>query len=166
MNFLRSQSLSLLRQGGVTAGRIHIARPWLKKKTSLPSAPAYSLNDINACHEEDEGEEPERGVGRLASLGAGIAAAVSSPRLPNLGSSLLSESSEEEEAARGALAAHERRRVALRRLQQQQQQQQQQQDDKFLLLPSKQGSSNGGLRVQQRAERSDGVTDDDEDVVY
>ncbi len=159
MDFLRSQSLSLLRQGGVTAGRIHIARPWLKKKTSLPSAPTYSLNDINACHEEDE-EEPERGVGRLASLGAGLAAAVSSPRLPNLGSSLLSESSEEEEAARGALAAHERRRVALRRLQQQQQQ-----DDKFM-LPSKQGSSNGGLRVQQRAERSDGVTDDDEDVVY
>ncbi len=162
MNFRRSQSLSLLRQGGVTAGRIHIARPWLKKKTSLPSAPTYSLNDINACHEEDEGEEPEGGVGRLASLGAGLAAAVSSPRLPNLGSSLLSESSEEEEAARGALAAHERRRVALRRLQQQQQQQQ---DDKFM-LPSKQGSSNGGLRVQQRAERSDGVTDDDEDVVY
>ncbi len=164
MDFLRSQSLSLLRQGGVTAGRIHIARPWLKKKTSLPSAPTYSLNDINACREGDEEEEPERGVGRLASLGAGLAAAVSSPRLPNLGSSLLSESSEEEEAARGALAAHERRRVALRRLQQQQQQQQQQ-DDKFM-LPSKQGSSNGGLRVQQRAERSDGVTDDDEDVVY
>ncbi len=140
--FYRSQSLSTLK-GGLGAGRIHIARPWLKKKTSLPT---YSLNDINACHREEEEEEEE-------SYKPAAAARLQS--MSNLRGDESSTSEEEAEAARGALLAHERRRMALKKM-------------------LEEGTAAASVRSSKvltslgvmTGQRSDGVTDDDEDVVY
>ena len=118
----RSMSLSALKTG---PGRIHIARPWLKKKVAVASMVA----------EESSEEEADR------------------------------------MSIQSILRAHEKRRVTLQRLE----------ADKDLFVSGKVSairakfnerkssasnvaSVNTGVTVGN--ERSDGITDDDEDVVY
>lgn len=116
----RSKSLSILRTSG---GRIHIARPWLKKKEKEDSA---------GVTEESSGEEElERICG----------------------------------AIHGLLRAHERREETLTRLE----------SDKELFKEGKVSEMRAKFNERRNAkgvaasggqqERSDGVTDDDDDIV-
>ena len=110
----RSQSLAALKTGsGTNSLKIHIARPWLKKKAALV--------------EESSEEEIERVCQSL----------------------------------QGALRAHEKRKLTLERLE----------ADADLFTVGKVSALRQQFNDRRKAnrsaaERSDGITDDDEDVVY
>lgn len=103
----RSKSLSTIKQGL----KIHIARPWLKKKPAVV--------------EESSEEEIDRVCGSIQSV----------------------------------IRAHDRRQKILQRLE----------ADKDMFVSGKVDALKAKFnerRAKTAAERSDGVTDDDEDVVY
>ncbi len=110
----RSKSLSALRSGSGGL-RIHIARPWLKKKSGGDSS-TISLE------ESTSEEETERACKSIQAV----------------------------------LKAHEKRRLALQRLE----------DDKGLFTQGKVNALKDKFNARRNRGGSDGVTDDDEDVLY
>ena len=123
----RSKSLATLRSAG--GSKIHIARPWLKKKISVPEGALLAGNSNASTTEESSGDE-ERGLA----------------------------------AIQATIRAHERRRSALQRLE----------DDRDMFTTGKVSAMKAKFNLRRgmmannkvAAERSDGITDDDEDVVY